>query len=307
MTDIPHSEAAAKLPTIGFIGLGTMGSGMAANLLKARYPMVVFDIDADRLAACADAGAEAAESARHAVERAEIVLTSLPSSAVFAEVAEEALLPAARESMVFIDLGTTEGAITRRVAGAMLAKGATLLDAPVSGGGRGAADGTLRVFVGGNRQAADRCRPIFDVLGDPAGVGYCGLSGSGQAVKAVNQLAMGLVPAAYLEAIAFAVRSGADLDAVRTAVGGDDGWRGEVARYAAKVQDGSADEVLIKFPEMPYFLREARELGFALPITEAIFAFCDGGPRNWTDNMGRPRVAFWHQLMHGTAPNRSTQ
>ena len=115
-------------------------------------------------------------------------------------------------------------------------------------------------------------------------------------MKGVNQLAMGLVAAAYVEAVAFGVLAGADPEAIARSVGGENGWRKHVADLARAVRDGSADDVIIKFPELPYFLREARERGFAIPMTEALLAFCDAGPRNWVDNMGRPRVSFWHQL-----------
>jgi 3-hydroxyisobutyrate dehydrogenase-like beta-hydroxyacid dehydrogenase len=285
-------------PKLGFIGLGRMGSGMALNLARAGYPLTVFDVAAERLVDCVAAGAVAAESARQLVEASEVVLTSLPSSAVFVAVAEADLLPAARAGQVFVDLGTTECPEARRVAAALAEKGAALLDAPVSGGSGGAAAGTLHIFVGGERAAYDCCRAILEVLGDPERVAYCGPSGTGQAVKGVNQLAMGLVAAAYLEAIAFGVRAGADPEAIAQSVGGDDGWRRRVAQFARMARDGTAEDAFIKFPELPYFLREARERGFAMPMTEALFAFCDAGPRNWADNMGRPRVSFWHQLMN---------
>jgi len=283
---------------LGFIGLGAMGGGMARRLVKAGYPLTAYDLKADRLADCVAAGAAPAGSCREVVERSEIVLTSLRSSAVFVEVAEADLLPAARSGQIFLDLGTTEAPETRRLAAALVAKGASLVDAPVSGGSGGAASGTLHIFVGGEPAAVERCRPVLDVLGDPRHVAHCGPSGCGQAVKGVNQLAMGLVAAAYLEALAFGVRAGADLDAIIQSVGGDEGWRKELADYARMARDGSADDVYVKFPELPYFLREARERGFEMPMTEALFAFCDAGPRNWEDNMRRPRVAFWHQLMH---------
>ncbi|MGB2820570.1 MAG: NAD-binding protein, partial [Phycisphaerae bacterium] len=143
----------------------------------------------------------------------------------------------------------------------------------------------------------ERVRPILEVLGDPRHVAHCGPSGCGQAVKGVNQLAMGLVAAAYLEAVAYGVRCGADLDAIAASVGGDEGWRKRLADCAMKAKDGSAEGVYVKFPELPYFLREAREQGFEMPMTRALFDFCDAGPRNWKDNMQREYVSFWHQLM----------
>jgi len=101
--------------------------------------------------------------------------------------------------------------------------------------------------------------------------------------------AMGLGDAAYLEAIAFGVRAGADLEAMIKAVGDESGWRGHFARLARRVKAGTAEECWVKFPELPYFLREAREKGFPLALTTALYEFCD--------NMGRPTASFWHELM----------
>jgi 3-hydroxyisobutyrate dehydrogenase-like beta-hydroxyacid dehydrogenase len=267
--------------------------------------MMVFDLAPDRLADCVAAGAAAATNAPDLVERCEVVLASLPSSAAFVQAAEIDLLPHARSGQVFLDMGTTEAPETRRLAAAFAAKGADLLDCPVSGGSGGAAAGTLHVFVGGQRAAYERCRPILEVLGEPRRIARCGPSGCGQAVKGVNQLAMGLVAAAYLEAISFGVRAGADLEAIAQAVGGEEDWRRRVASYARLIAEGRGEDVLIKFPELPYFLREARERGFVLPMTEALFAFCNPGPRNWADNMGRPRVSFWHQLVCAGEPREA--
>lgn len=296
----PEARGARRrgaLPSVGFIGLGRMGSGMALNLTRAGYPMTVCDADAARLADCVAAGATAASN-REVAERCDVVCTSLPSSSVFVRVAEGDLLPAARAGQVFVDTGTTEAVETRRLAAAFAEKGAALIDAPVSGGPRGVADRTLHVFAGGDRAVYEKCRPVLEALGgDPDRTAWCGPSGCGQAVKGVNQLAMGLVDAAYLEAIAFGVRAGADVQAIARTVGGEDGFRRRIARLAETVRDGKADDVLVKFPELPYFLGEARERGFTMPMTRALFDFLDAGDRDWTDNMGRPRVAFWHQLM----------
>ena len=300
MNDAHDSGDTAGRPRLGFIGLGRMGGGMARNLVRWSPPLWVFDLKPDRVEACVAAGAVAAGSARQLVEECDVVLTSLPSSEVFVRVAERDLLPNARGGQVFLDMGTTEAPETRRLAAALAGKGAALLDCPVSGGSGGAEAGTLHIFVGGDRAAYERCRAILEVLGDPQRVAYCGPSGTGQAVKGVNQLAMGLVAAAYLEAVSFGLRAGADPDAIARAVGGEEPWRRRVAHLARLAKEGKADDVLVKFPELPYFLSEARERGFAMPLTEALHAFCQPGPRHWTDNMNRPRVSFWHQLTAGT-------
>ena len=284
---------------LGFIGLGQMGSGMARRLLGAGYALTVCDIVAEKVAAIAGDGAAAGGSAREVVERSAVVLTSLRSSAVFVEVAEGEMLPAARAGQVYLDMGTTEAHETRRLAAAFAEKGAALLDCPVSGGPGGAAGGTLHIFAGGDRDAYDRARPILEVLGNPERVAWCGPSGCGQAVKGVNQLAMGLVAAAYLESISFGVRAGADVEAIARSVGGDEGWRKRVAECARRIQDGTAAEIYVKFPELPYFLREAREQGFEMPLTAALFGFLDPHPRDRRDNMNRPVVSFWEKLVEG--------
>lgn len=301
------NEAQNILPTIGFLGLGAMGGPMARNLLKAGYPLMAYDPDLARLTAIASAGAVAAQSAREVVTPSEIILTSLPASAVFVHVAETDLLPNAQPGQIFIDLGTTTAAETRRLAAAFTQKEATLLDSPVSGGSSGAEAGMLRMFIGGDQAVFERCRPIFDVLGDPEHTIYCGPSGAGQIVKGVNQLAMGLGDAAYMEALAFGVRAGVDPAVIAQAVGGSEGWRGHFARLASRAVEGSAEGLLVKFPELPYFLGDARTLGFDLPLTQALFNFCDLSPRNWRDNMGRPTVSFWYQLTNrpGTETSKS--
>jgi 3-hydroxyisobutyrate dehydrogenase-like beta-hydroxyacid dehydrogenase len=283
------------LPAIGFIGLGTMGSGMARNLLKAGYPLIACDIDEAKRKAMAAAGAVEADSASDAVRHADYVMTSLPNSEAFVAVAEASLLPGAREGQVFIDLGTTVAAETRRIAHALAEKGAALLDVPVSGGGKGAAAGTLRMFAGGDEAVFDRCRAVLEVLGDPRHIVYCGPSGSGQVVKGVNQLMMGLTSAALLEALGFGVLAGVDIDVLRRAVGGREGLRADLSRIAKRVAAGEARNVGVKFGQLAYFLDEAAEKGFKLPLSRALHEFCEPGQRIVVE-VNRPSPSFWHEL-----------
>jgi len=282
---------------LGFIGVGAMGGAMARNLLATGHPLAAFDISEERLAAIVAAGAERGASAAEVAHCCDIVLASLRSSAIFVEVAEGELLPHARQGQVLIDLGTTAPPETRRLAAAFAAKGATLLDVPVSGGPHGIETRTLRMFVGGDRAAFDRCRPLLEALGGPKHLVYCGPSGCGQIVKGVNQLAMGLGDAAYMEAFAFGVRAGVDPVVIREAVGGDDGFRRHFAAIASQVIEGKGEGLWVKFPELPYFLAEAADRGIPLPLTEALHAFLSTVEPRWRDNMGRPTVSFWHELM----------
>ncbi len=281
----------------GFIGLGNMGGYMAKNLLNAGYPLIGFDIEPEKCTVLAEAGATAAVNATDVVTQSDVILCSLRSSDIFVNVAESELIPNARNGQVFIDLGTTKVSETRRLSEAFTRQGATLIDAPVSGGPHGSSTGTLRIFVGGAPEVVQSCRPILEILGEPKFVVYCGESGTGQIVKGVNQLAMGLGSAAFMEAIAFGIRAGVEPQAIREAVGMGNGWRGEFDRIASRILDGTGDNLVVKFPELPYFLQEAETAGFEIPLTQALYEFCKNGTYRMYDNMNRPSRSFWHELM----------
>ena len=288
-----------QLPTIGFIGLGNMGGRMAKNLHNAGYPLMGYDIDAAKCEALAATGATAGKNTTKVVKNSDVVMTSLRSSDVFCSVAEQHFIPNAREGHVFIDLGTTEIEKTRDIATALDENGATLIDAPVSGGPHESETGTLRIFVGGDAAVVEKCRPILEVLGEPKYVVYCGPSGAGQIVKGVNQLAMGLGAAVYMEAMAFGVCAGVDPTAIREAVGMDDGWRGEFDRIAKRIIDGGGEVLVVKYPELPYFLAAAEAAGFEIPLTEALYEFCRNENYEMFDNMNRPSRSFWRTLLKG--------
>ncbi len=286
----------SQFARIGFIGLGNMGGRMAENLHSAGYPLIGYDIDAVKCKTLATIGATAAKDATEVVKNSEVVMTSLRSSQVFCRVAEELLIPAARDGQVFIDLGTTEVERTREIATALTQKQATLIDAPVSGGTHGAETGTLRIFVGGDAAVVEKCRPILEVLGEPSYVVYCGPSGSGQIVKGVNQLAMGLGDAAFMEAMAFGIRAGVDPEAIRAAISMGTGWRGQFDRIAKRIIDGKGAALVVKYPELPYFLAAAEASGFQIPLTETLYEFCKKGNHQMFDNMNRPSLSFWQAL-----------
>ncbi len=288
-----------RTPTLGLIGLGAMGWPMTTNLLQASYPLTVYDVDEQKTARCMAAGAAGGRAVAEVVRGSEVVLTSLPSSEVFVQVAEAEILPYVRAGQIIIDLGTTTPPETRRLAMELASRGAALLDAPVSGGPGGVEKRMLRMFVGGDSEVAARCRPILETVGGPDYITYCGGSGAGQVVKGVNQLAMGLGAAAYLEAVAFGVRAGVDASTIGAAVGdecGGESWRREVARVARQVAAGEGERLGVKFRELPYYLREAVEQGFELPLTGALHALCDAGERVSVDD-NRPAPSYWHELM----------
>ena len=285
---------------LGLIGAGAMGSGMAAHLLRAGFALQVYDLEAARGEALVPLGAQVAPSPRALVEACDVILTSLPFSDVLVEVAENDLLPHARPGQVFLDLGTVLTQAVQRLAEAFRKRGAAYLDCPVSGGPAGARDGRLRIFVGGDRPTFTRIQSILRTLGDPARVVYCGPSGSGQMVKAVNQLGMGLFHAAMMEAVAFGTRAGMDPAVIDQAVGDAHGWRGGISHVVRMLHAGQLERMDIKFNQLPDFLAEASRHDIAMPLTTALAAFCAGGePVGWED--GLPTPSFWHELHHPRA------
>jgi len=285
-----------------------MGGAMVINLLKAGYTVRAFDTNPERLQTVVEGGAIGTQEIAEAILPAEVVCLSLPSSSACVEVVETSVLPHLRPGHVIIDFGTTTLPETRRLAELVQEKQAHWLEAPVSGGEGGAKRGQLRTFVGGEPEIFDRVRPLLETVGGSEHLTYCGTCGAGQVVKGVNQLAMGLGAAAYLEAVAFGIRAGMTAgvtpDIIAQAVGSEnERWRTIVLQTARAVQENRAEQIGVKFRELPYFLQEATESGFALPLTETLYSFCDTGPRVVIDD-NREAPSFWHELMrYGNEPD----
>lgn len=286
---------------LGVIGLGTMGRGIATTLLRAFLDVVVYEIDATRMARIVAAGARAATSAGELAAQCDTILTSLPSSGVTIQVLENDLLPNVRAGAVVVDTGTTIVRETRRVAALYEERGAWLVDAPVSGGPVGTAKGQLFTFVGGAREAAQKVWSTLRLL-SASRLTYCGLSGAGQVVKGVNQLAMGLVNAALVEAVAYGAASGVDESILLEAIGGQGGFRGEFSRIASQIASGLGDQVNYKYTEFDYFLDHADEIGFASPIMRSLHSYLEAFPHDQTDNINRAHPSLWGALMGFTKP-----
>ncbi|MGE4323976.1 MAG: 3-hydroxyisobutyrate dehydrogenase [Sphingobium sp.] len=194
--------------TIAFIGLGNMGGGMAANLLKNGFAVRAFDLSADALAKVADAGATATQSAAEAVAGADAVVTMLPAGKHVEAVYTDAVFTTAKPGALLLDCSTIDVATARRVSAAATEKGLAMVDAPVSGGIAAAHGGTLTFMVGGEQDAFDRAKPILSAMGKA--VIHAGAAGNGQAAKICNNMLLGASMIATCEAFALAKRIGLD-------------------------------------------------------------------------------------------------
>ncbi len=194
--------------TIGFIGLGNMGGGMAANLAAKGFAVRAFDLSADALARAVAAGCVAAGSAAEAAAGADAVVTMLPAGAHVASVYRESLFAGARAGALLIDCSTIDVATARQVAGEAADKGFAAVDAPVSGGIAAANAGTLTFMVGGSDAAFSRAQPILAAMGKA--VIHAGDSGAGQAAKVANNMLLGASMVATAEAFLLAQKLGLD-------------------------------------------------------------------------------------------------
>jgi 3-hydroxyisobutyrate dehydrogenase-like beta-hydroxyacid dehydrogenase len=196
---------------LGFIGLGLMGAPMCRNLLRAGFPLTVWNRTASKCAPLTDAGAHVADSPTDVIHDSDIVLACLGTVAASDECFGE-VFPHARPGQVFIDLGTIGPDAARRLAAAAAERGASFLDAPVSGGPEGAAAATLTIMVGGDGDAFRRAEPVLRVLG--ANVHLLGPVGAGSVAKLVNQLLCFVHALCAAEAITLGARAGADAQAL---------------------------------------------------------------------------------------------
>ncbi len=174
---------------VGLIGIGNMGWPMAARVLGAGFPLVVADTDAARLARFrAEVGGEAAPSPRALAAECAVIITMLPTSAVVTQViatGEAAVLAALRPGTVVIEMSSGQPAVTQGLAGRVAELGGSMIDAPVSGGVARAVDGTLTLMVGGEEATVEQVRPVLEAMGNVVRTGQVG---SGQAMKALNNL-----------------------------------------------------------------------------------------------------------------------
>ncbi len=200
---------------IAFLGLGNMGTPMAANLAKAGHDVTGYDP-----ATPMPAGVTGAISAAGAVQDAEVVITMLPNGAILRSVAAE-VIPAMAPGAVLVDCSTVDVDSARAVAEQAAAAGLAALDAPVSGGVGGASAGTLTFMVGGPEAAFAKALPLFEVMGQKAV--HCGEAGAGQAAKICNNMILGVTMIATCEAFALADKLGLDrqkmFDVVSTSSG----------------------------------------------------------------------------------------
>jgi 3-hydroxyisobutyrate dehydrogenase len=223
--------------TIGFIGLGLMGAGMAANLQKADYRLIVHDIKRTAADPYIAAGAEWADSPKAVAARAAVVFTSLPGPPEVEAVAlgPDGLIGGMQPGGAYFDLSTNSPTMVRRIHARFAERDLQMLDAPVSGGPRGARTGKLALWIGGDEATFERCKPMLDAMGDQAR--YIGPIGAGSVAKLVHNCSGYILQTALAEVFSMGVKAGVEPSALWEAV-----RTGAVGRR--RTFDGLADQFL---------------------------------------------------------------
>lgn len=238
---------------VGFIGLGTMGGSMAYNTLQGGHDLVVHDLHRESATRHLEAGAVWAGSPREVAESSDVVFTSLPGPVEVEAVAlkEDGLLEGMAAGKAYFDLSTSSPTLIRHIHEVYAARGIHVLDAPVSGGPRGARSRNLAVWVGGDREVYERCKPVLDAIGDK--VYYVGSIGSGSIAKLVHNCAGYIIQCALAEVFTMGVKAGVEPLALWQAVRqGAQGRRGTFEGLAEHLLPG-------KFDPPDFALRLARK------------------------------------------------
>jgi 2-hydroxy-3-oxopropionate reductase len=250
---------------IGFIGLGVMGAPMARNLVAAGHDVVVYNRSRREVE-----GASWAESPRAVAEQADVIVTMLPDSPQVEEVVGEVLAGASAGSLI-VDMSTISPVVTRELAEKAKEKGVGYLDAPVSGGDVGAQNATLSIMAGGSEEDFARAKPIFEALGKT--IVHVGPTGSGQVVKACNQVVVALTIEAVSEALVLGSKAGVDpATIIEVLSGGMAGNKVMTVRGRNFLEHDFEPgfRIDLHHKDLGIALSTGRELGVPLPATAAV-------------------------------------
>jgi 2-hydroxy-3-oxopropionate reductase len=258
---------------VAFIGLGTMGREMTANLLKGGYRVQAFDVIPAALDAAVAAGATAATSPANAAEGAEIAILMLPDTPQVEEViyGEGGLIGAPPTGKLIVDMSTISPVATRRIHADLAEAGVAFIDAPVSGGSIGAKNATLSIMAGGEAPAFARAEPVLRAMGTT--ISHVGAAGAGQTVKLCNQLVCGINIQAICEALALARASGVDLAQLRSVLlgGSANSWMLENLGPAMIAGDASAGfRIDLMLKDLRLAHDHAQALSVPLPATALV-------------------------------------
>jgi len=255
---------------VGFVGLGTMGGAMAANVARAGHDVTAWNRTAGRATALADLGVAVADSPAAVARASELVVTIVSDTPDVEAVlfGPDGVAEGAGRGSLVIDMSTISPSATRGFAERLSEKGVGMLDAPVSGGSEGAKKGTLSIFVGGDAGDLERARPVLGAMGTT--ITHVGPSGAGQAAKAVNQVILAGTYLGVAEGIVLAVKAGLDVEQLVEALSGGAAQSWVLGNRAGRMLANDYPlgfKVSLHRKDLIIALQLARETGATLPVS----------------------------------------
>lgn len=256
---------------VGFLGLGTMGAAMAANLARAGFTLTAWNRTQGRAPELDDLGVRRAETAAAVAAASDVVVVCVSDTPDVEAVllGPDGLAQGARDGMLVIDCSTIAPGATREFAGRLAETGIAMVDAPVSGGSEGARNATLSIFVGGEAPDVERARPVLEAVGKT--ITHVGPIGSGQAVKAVNQVILAGTYLGVAEGIVLAMKAGLDVEQVVGALAGGAAQSWVLANRSGRMLANDYPlgfKVTLHRKDLGIALGLAGETGASLPVTE---------------------------------------
>jgi 3-hydroxyisobutyrate dehydrogenase len=258
---------------IAVVGLGTMGAAMASNIRRAGFPLTVWNRTPDRVRPLADVGASVAETPAAAAQATDVVLICVSDTPDVEAVlfGADGVAAGARDGHLVIDCSTISPVATRSFAERLRSSRVAFVDAPVSGGSEGAKNATLSIFVGGDDADVARARPILEAIGKT--ITHVGPAGSGQAVKAVNQVILASTYLGVAEGIVLAIKAGLDVEQVVGALSGGAAQSWVLANRSGRMIANDYPlgfKVALHRKDLGIALELARETGTVLPVTALV-------------------------------------
>ena len=256
---------------VGFVGLGTMGAAMAANAARAGFEVHAWNRTPGRAPELKDLGVHERASAAEVAANSDIVMTIVSDTPDVEQVlfGPGGVAEGAKPGTLVVDMSTISPSATRDFAERLASSGIGMLDGPVSGGSEGAKKGTLSIFIGGNAADLERARPVLNSLGTT--ITHVGPIGSGQAVKAVNQVILAGTYLGVAEGIVLAIKAGLDVEQVVAALSGGAAQSWVLANRSGRMIENDYPlgfKVSLHRKDLGIALAMARELDASLPVSE---------------------------------------
>lgn len=256
--------------SVGYIGLGIMGKSIAHNILKAGFPIVVYNRSLPAVQELVAEGAKQAGSPAEVANQVEVVFTNLPDTpdVEMVVLGKSGILKGAHKGLIYVDNSTIKPSTSRRIAEILAEKKVLTLDAPVSGGDIGARQGTLAIMVGGPEEALNKVMPVFQAMGKT--ITHVGEAGAGQIAKACNQIMVAAQMVAMGELLIFAQKSGADPQKVVEAIRGGAAQCWTLDVKPPRLFNGNRNpgfKAYMQAKDLNIVMETARQYGIPLPST----------------------------------------